>query len=491
MAQANLSISFWGDALLTAAYILNRVPSKSVSTTPYELWNGRKPHLDHLRPWGSAGYVHNRTHKYGKLGPRATKMVFIRYFEHSKGYIMYGEHPDGDMKEIVSRNVDFLEDEFPSIGEIKKDSLLYELQQDLSLGEGEDLYTNQITEDNRLFPLDRDSGSVPTVPIEVELSTQDIQPETEEHPQSLVDQHADRPPQEVSGSDPSPSQGSVPRTKRGRDPKSELAMQPSLGSIRRSERGRVPRRFFQIEEDLFFCTPLEIEEPTSYEEAVESPNSQEWMDAMRDELDSMARNEVWELVDLPPGRKAIGNKWVFKVKRRADGSLDKFKARLVAKGYTQVEGVDYEETFSPVVRLSSIRLLLALVAHLDLELFQMDVKTAFLNGNLEEEIYMAQPIGFVTNGQDDKVCRLKRSIYGLKQSSRAWYFRFHEAINAFGLSMVSKDHRVYVKKTNVGIMFLTLYVDDILLAESDLELISATKRWLSSCLLYTSPSPRD
>ena len=109
---------------------------------------------------------------------------------------------------------------------------------------------------------------------------------------------------------------------------------------------------------------------------------------MRDELDSMARNEVWELVDLPPGRKAIGNKWVFKVKRRADGSLDKFKARLVAKGYTQVEGVDYEKTFSPLVRLSSVRLLLVLVAHLDLELFQMDVKTAFLNGNLKEEIYM-------------------------------------------------------------------------------------------------------
>jgi transposase InsO family protein len=122
MAQANLPISFWGDALLTATYILNRVPSKSVLSTPYELSNGRKPQLDHLRPWGSAGYVHNPTHKYEKLGPRAIKMVFIRYSEHSKGYVMYGEHPDGGMKEVDSRNVDLLEDEFPSLGEVKKDS---------------------------------------------------------------------------------------------------------------------------------------------------------------------------------------------------------------------------------------------------------------------------------------------------------------------------------------------------------------------------------
>ena len=110
------------------------------------------------------------------------------------------------------------------------------------------------------------------------------------------------------------------------------------------------------------------------------------MNAMRDEMDSMARNKVQKLVDLPPQRKSIGNKWIFKIKRQADGSIDKFKARLVAKGFTQVEGVNYEETFSLVVRFASIRLLLAMVAHLDLELFQMDVKTAFLNGSFEEEI---------------------------------------------------------------------------------------------------------
>ena len=142
------------------------------------------------------------------------------------------------------------------------------------------------------------------------------------------------------------------------------------------------------------------------------------MSAMQEELDSMSKNQVWELVDLPKRRKSVGNKWVLKIKRKADGSIDRYKARLVAKGFTQIEGVDYEETFSPVVRFASIRLILSLVSSLDLELYQMDVKTAFLNGELEEEIYMDQPSGFEVAGEEQKVCKLQRSIYGLKQASR-------------------------------------------------------------------------
>ena len=167
------------------------------------------------------------------------------------------------------------------------------------------------------------------------------------------------------------------------------------------------------------------DEPKTVQEVL---SSDKWMKAMNDEMDSMRTNQVWDLVELPSGHKAIRNKWVLKIKRKADRSIERYKARLVAKGYTQKEGVDYEETFSPIVRFASVRLILAIVANLNLELYQMDIKTAFLNGELDEEIYMDQPIGFVTKGQEHKVCKLKRSIYGLKQSSRQWYLRFHQAV---------------------------------------------------------------
>ena len=148
------------------------------------------------------------------------------------------------------------------------------------------------------------------------------------------------------------------------------------------------------------------DEPKIVQEALSSSVSDEWMKAMNDEMESMRTNQVWDLVDLLSGHKVIGNKWVLKIKCKADGSIERYKAQLVAKGYTQKEGVDYEETFSPVVRFASVRLILAIVANLNLELYQMDVKTAFLNGELDEEIYMDQPIGFVTKGQEHKCANL-------------------------------------------------------------------------------------
>ncbi|KAA0067113.1 retrotransposon protein, putative, Ty1-copia subclass [Cucumis melo var. makuwa] len=135
----------------------------------------------------------------------------------------------------------------------------------------------------------------------------------------------------------------------------------------------------------------------------------------------MNDNEVWDLVELPKESKRVGCKWVFKTKRDSNDNIERYKARLVAKGYTQKDGIDYKETFSPVSKKDSLRIIMALVAHYDLELHQMDVKTAFLNGNLDEEVFMDQPEGFMVEGKEHMVCKLKRSIYGLKQASRRWY----------------------------------------------------------------------
>ena len=145
----------------------------------------------------------------------------------------------------------------------------------------------------------------------------------------------------------------------------------------------------------------------------------------------MYSNQVWDLVKASNGIKPVGCKWVYERKRGIDGKIETFKARLVAKGYTQKEGIDYEETFSPIAILKSIKILLSIATRYDYEIWQMDIKTAFLNGNLEEEIYMMQPEGFKAKNQEHMVCKLKRSIYGLKQASRLWNIRFDQAIKSF------------------------------------------------------------
>ncbi|KAK1630810.1 hypothetical protein QYE76_005125 [Lolium multiflorum] len=144
------------------------------------------------------------------------------------------------------------------------------------------------------------------------------------------------------------------------------------------------------------------EDPATYEEAMMSPDSNKWQEAMKSEMGSMYDNKVWTLVDLPDSRKAVENKWIFKRKTDADGNVTVYKARLVAKGFRQIQGVDYDETFSPVAKLKSVRILLAIAAFFDYEIWQMDVKTAFLNGDIEEELYMVQPKGFVDPKNADK-----------------------------------------------------------------------------------------
>ncbi|KAJ4976296.1 hypothetical protein NE237_001402 [Protea cynaroides] len=200
---------------------------------------------------------------------------------------------------------------------------------------------------------------------------------------------------------------------------------------------------------------------------------------MKDEMESMSKNQVWELVELPKGTSTVGCKWVFKTKRDPHGNIERYKARLVAKGYNQKANIDYKETFSPVSRKDSLRIIMALVAHYDLELHQMDVKTAFLNGDLIEEVYMDQPEGFNSDKGDHLVCKLKRSIYGLKQASRQWYLKFDSTITSYGFVENRADQCIYIKIKGTSFTILVLYVDDILIASNDLGMLHETKYFLT------------
>ncbi|KAG9458112.1 hypothetical protein H6P81_002620 [Aristolochia fimbriata] len=197
-------------------------------------------------------------------------------------------------------------------------------------------------------------------------------------------------------------------------------------------------------------------------------------------MDSMSSNKVWDLVQLPIGFKPIGCKWVFKTKRDSSGNIKRYKAHLVAKGFTQREGIDYTDTYSPVSKKDSLRIILALVAHFDLELHHMDVKTAFLNGELEEEVYMKQPEGFPSNLGEQLVCKLQKSINSLKQTSRQWYLKFHDVISSFGFVESVMDQCIYQKVSGSKIYFLVLYVDDILLATNDKGILQQVKQFLST-----------
>ena len=220
-------------------------------------------------------------------------------------------------------------------------------------------------------------------------------------------------------------------------------------------------------------------EPSSYVEATSCKDAAQWRLAMTEEMESLHKNQTWVLVKRQKGKRTVGCKWVYRKKEGIPEVEDaRFKARLVAKGFSQKEGIDYNEIFSPVVKHSSIRVLLALVAQFDLELQQLDVKTAFLHGDLEETIY--KPEGFLAEGKEDHVCQLKKSLYGLKQSPRQWYKRFDAFMTTHEFSRSAFDSCVYHKKMSGNSMiYLLLYVDDMLIAANNITEINALKKLLS------------
>ncbi|CAL2255037.1 unnamed protein product [Prunus armeniaca] len=228
-----------------------------------------------------------------------------------------------------------------------------------------------------------------------------------------------------------------------------------------------PRKFKSIAEVYERCNVCIIE-PESFEEAVKDDS---WQKAMENEIHMIEKNDTWDLVDRPSDKPVIGVKWVYKTKLNLDGSVQKNKARLVAKGYSQKPGIDFNETFAPVARLDTIRILVALAAQKGWKLFQLDVKSAFLNGVLHEEVYVDQPPGFVVKNREDGVYRLKKALYGLKQATRAWYEEINSYFEKSGFRRSLSEATLYVKSAKSGILIVSLYVDDIIYTGSSKELL--------------------
>jgi hypothetical protein len=201
-------------------------------------------------------------------------------------------------------------------------------------------------------------------------------------------------------------------------------------------------------------------DPSTFEEAVQFDN---WRAAMNQEIEAIERNNTWELIDLPPGGKTVGVKWIFKTKLNEFGEVDKYKARLVAKGYSQQYGVDYAEVFAPVARLDTIRMVISLTAQRGWLIFQLDVKSAFLHGEIDEEVFVDQPAGFEKKGEESKVYRLKKALYGLKQAPRAWYSRIESYFAKEGFNKCPHEHTLFIKTADGGkILISCLYVDDLI-----------------------------
>lgn len=409
LSYSGLSEGFWGEAMLTACYLLNRVPNKRNKTTPYELWYKKRPNLTYLRVWGCRAVVRLPDPKRKTLGEKGIDCIFVGYAEHSKGYRFYVIEPNSSVSIntiIESRDAIFDENRFSSISRPK-----------------------------------------------------DIVPNSDEVQR---DDHSNDVPSE----NPEPR-----KSKRARKAKS-YGSDFQLYLVEGSRD--------QIESQYSYCYNIE-DDPRTYNEAMQSRDVAFWKEAIDDEIGAIMENHTWILSDLPPGCKPLGCKWIFKRKMKADGTIDKFKARLVIQGFRQKEGIDYFDTYAPVARITTIRLLLALAAINNLVIHQMDVKTAFLNGDLEEEVYMKQPEGFIMPGREHMVCKLVKSLYGLKQAPKQWHQKFDEVVLSSGFILNQSDKCVYGKFDSSGKgVIICLYVDDMLIFGTDQNQVDKTKKFLSS-----------
>ena len=467
--DSSLTLNLWAEAMNTASYLRNLAPVAGLPKTPWELFYGVQPDVSHLRTFGCLAYplIHS---KRSKIAPVSSKGYLVGYERDSKAYRIY--LPDiSDVR--VSKDVEF--DERPHQRKRNRDDMSGNTTDAGSGGGPAAPYL--VTEEGAPPP--------PALP-----ALQPPAPLAVQHPGVI---NAGSGPGSSSDSDSNDSDANAVPTPPATAPLAPAPPVPTVSApdapstaLRRSSRARrPPGDWWQIPQgggdatansavvpaaantaasivaasspaSAFIATPLTIEE------ALASPQAEQWKLAIQEELQALYGNNTWELVPRPYARKAIPCKWVFKLKLDSFGNVERFKARLVAKGFAQREGIDYTEVFAPVSKHTTLRTLLSLAAEQNMEIRQIDVKTAFLNGYLEEEIYMEQPPGFVEGGSD-LVCKLNRSLYGLKQAPRAWYARLTEEVSKLGFTPSNADPALFTLVDNRITVYLLAYVDDCLI----------------------------
>ena len=415
----------WAEAVNTACYIRNRLFTSvsSVEKTPYEILLNKRPDISHIRVFGSRAYVHiPKNHRIWKLDKRA-HAGFLVGFERGNSFRVY--LPD-EGKVVVSRDVTV--DEHWTSPNISDKSLHNDTTQDDIEFDDPFIGVTRLQSNYNL-------NSGPT-------SEDDV--EAEDHTEQVDDS-------EVLKNQNEDWQDCVTH----------------FPGVRRSTRSNNPPERFGFDSALFVQEARMRNEssstPLTYQEAVTCSNSPKWIAAMDEEINQIEKQQTWELVELPQGHKAVKCRWVYDAKLNSNDEITRYRARLVAKGFTQQKGINYDEVFSPVVKYSTIRFMLALASDEKLEMLLLDVKAAFLNGNLDETIFMSQPEGFIVKDKPHHVYRLLKALYGLKQASRAWRKVINEFLLDIGCVQSRADASLYFLRRSNGTVHILVYVDDILL----------------------------
>jgi hypothetical protein len=471
--QSHLPMKFWGDCILTATHLINRIPTSLLSNkSPRELLFSAIPSYHHLKVFGCLAYVSTLSRNRVKFDPRATPSIFISYPYGMKGYKFYNLHTHSV---IISRHAVFHESIVPYASYLDHSST--------PINENVILPIPAVVPDI--------SEEVTSIPVFVSDSFNHHSPISETHVSEIPISNESVPETSVSETPNSVSEtptSSIPcpplrKSTRIKSKPSYLqdfhcklvSTSPLQSDLMSTDSGKpyplssfVSHQNLSSPHKLFFLSISSHIEPKFYHQAVKDAN---WRASMQAEITALEANQTWIVTNLPPNEHPIGCKWVYNVKQKSDGSIERYKARLVAKGYTQCEGLDYHETFSPVAKMTAVRVFLALVVAKGWMLHQLDVNNAFLHGNLDEEVYMTMPPGFAVKGEP-RVCKLTKSLYGLKQASRNWFSKFSTALVDLGFIQSKADYSLFTRVKCDSYIALLIYVDDVAITSNDAKAIS-------------------